>query len=363
VAVLDADGRPTIVGGFAVGADFAPETPVAVGALAAVGNTGTSSVAVVTSAPVALPSIDIVDVDTGRRRVVRGSDDVGIDRSWLSTAQAIRFPSEGRDTHCFFYPPTSEGNTPAAEGGRPPLIVMGHGGPTSHTDPSVNLKIQYWTSRGFAVADVNYGGSTGFGKEYRDRLHLRWGQVDVEDCVNAARHLAASDLVDGNRLAIRGSSSGGFTVLRALLDADCFAAGTSLYGIADLAAMVADTHKFESRYFDWLIGPFPQQTALYRDRSPITQAQRLTTPMLIMQGSDDKVVPPSQSEAVVAALAANHVAHAYALFDGEPHGFRQAETLIRSLELELWFYGQIFGFEPADAVEPPDHASGLGSIS
>jgi dipeptidyl aminopeptidase/acylaminoacyl peptidase len=290
--------------------------------------------------------------------VVRPPEDIGIDPAWISSPQAISYPSGDRRAHGFFYPPTGPGLA-GPDGSSPPLIVKGHGGPTAQAAPALDLKIQYWTSRGFAVVDVNYGGSSGFGRAYRELLRGSWGIVDVEDCINAAGYLAESGLVDGERLTIRGGSAGGFTVLAVLEASDRFAAGTSLYGVADLTALAADTHKFESRYLDRLIGPYPERADLYHERSPINHTDRLTSPLLVLQGLEDEVVPPNQSEAIVAALAAKGVPHAYVPFEGEQHGFRKAENIVRSLEVELWFYGRILGFDPADPIEPAEGAVGL----
>jgi dipeptidyl aminopeptidase/acylaminoacyl peptidase len=219
--------------------------------------------------------------------------------------------------------------------------------------------VQYWTSRGFAVVDVNYGGSTGFGRPYRRLLGDSWGIVDVQDCIAAARHLADSGVVDGSRMAIRGGSAGGYTTLAALTSSDVFGAGTSLYGVADLEALARDTHKFESRYLDGLVGPYPEARDVYVERSPISHTDQLSCPLLVLQGLEDEVVPPNQAEAIVAAVAAKGIPHAYLAFEGEQHGFRRAETIIRSLEAELWFYGRVFGFEPADRIEPVPGAIGL----
>ena len=236
---------------------------------------------------------------------------------------------------------------------------MGHGGPTSHATPALSLRVQYWTSRGFAVADVNYGGSSGFGRAYRRLLDDAWGVVDVEDCVAIARHLASEGLVDPARMAIRGGSAGGFTVLRALTTDDVFSAGTSLFGVADLEALARDTHKFESRYLDGLVGRYPEERSVYQARSPINHTDRLSCPLLVLQGLEDEIVPPNQAEAIVAALAAKGIPHAYVAFPGEQHGFRHEANIIRSYEVELWFYGRVFGFEPADRIEPPAGAVGL----
>ncbi|MET0383754.1 MAG: prolyl oligopeptidase family serine peptidase, partial [Burkholderiaceae bacterium] len=260
------------------------------------------------------------------------------------------FPTEhGLTAHAFFYPPANPRfHGPAGE--RPPLIVVSHGGPTSAASSTLKLAIQFWTSRGFAVLDVNYGGSTGFGRAYRRLLSGQWGIVDVQDCVAGARFLARQGLADVDRLAIRGGSAGGFTTLSALAFHDVFKAGASYYGVADLRALDADTHKFESRYTTDLIAPGPEREALYAERSPIHHAHRMSCPMIFFQGLDDKVVPPAQSEAMVAALRARGLRVAYLSFEGEGHGFRKKESLRRALEAELSFYAQVFGFEPADEV-------------
>ncbi|HEX7688009.1 MAG TPA: prolyl oligopeptidase family serine peptidase, partial [Burkholderiaceae bacterium] len=270
----------------------------------------------------------------------------------ISAPRAISYPSAGgRVAHAFHYPPRNAGFV-APAGERPPLLVMIHGGPTAMATSTLRLAVQFWTSRGFAVLDVNYGGSTGFGRAYRERLSGQWGVVDVEDCVAGARFLAAQGLVDAGRLAIRGGSAGGFTTLAALAFHDVFKAGTSLYGVADLRALDDETHKFESRYLDDLLGPSAQREARYAERSPIHHAHRIARPMLFLQGLDDKVVPPAQSEAMVAALRARGVPVAYLAFEGEGHGFRRKETVQRALEAELAFYAQVFGFAPADAIDP-----------
>jgi dipeptidyl aminopeptidase/acylaminoacyl peptidase len=232
------------------------------------------------------------------------------------------------------------------------LIVESHGGPTAMTLAQLNLDTQYWTSRGFGVVDVNYGGSSGYGRAYRDRLKGRWGIVDTEDCINAARYLAAQGEVDGKRLAIRGGSAGGYTTLCALVFHDDFAAGASYYGVADCEALAQDTHKFESRYLDGLIGPYPAARDVYYARSPIHFADRLSCPVILFQGLEDRVVPPSQAQTMVAALRANKLPVAYLAFEGEQHGFRKAETIQRTLEAELYFYSQVFGFPLSEEIEP-----------
>lgn len=291
----------------------------------------------------------VIEVErTGSCRVVRSSMELTPDvRASLSVPQAMSFATAGAHTaHGFFYPPFNAGfDGPSNE--RPPLLVMAHGGPTAAASPAFNPAIQFWTTRGFAVLDVNYRGSTGYGRAFRALLNGQWGVADVEDCVAGARHLADAGLVDGRRMAIRGSSAGGLTVLAALIFHDVFAAGASLYGVADLEALVRDTHKFESRYLDRLVAPHPARADVYRDRSPMHAVDRLTKPVIFFQGLQDKVVPPSQAEAMVAALRARGVPVEYLAFDGEQHGFRKAETVRRVHEAELAFYGRVFGFVPS----------------
>jgi dipeptidyl aminopeptidase/acylaminoacyl peptidase len=283
---------------------------------------------------------------------LRRASEEPIDRALVSIPRAIEFESAGgRTAHAFYYPPASptfRGN----EDERPPLIVQIHGGPTAHAAPELDLAILFWTSRGVGVVDVNYGGSTGFGREYRNLLRGAWGIVDVEDCIAAAHHLAAEGEADGERLAIHGGSAGGYTTLCALaFHPEAFAAGASYYGVADAATLARDTHKFESRYLDRLIGPWPEAEELYRERSPIHFADRIRAPVLLLQGLEDEVVPPAQAEEMAAALRRSGVPHAVLMFEGEQHGFRRAETIIRSLEAELSFYGRVFGFQPADQIE------------
>ena len=272
---------------------------------------------------------------------------------WLSRPQPISFTSGDaaapRQAHAFYYPPTNP-DCHAPAGAKPPLLIVSHGGPTAMSTASLALSRQYWTSRGFALLDVNYGGSTGYGRPYRQLLDGQWGIVDVQDCVAGARHLAALGLVDADRMAIRGGSASGFTTLSALIFHDIFKAGTSLYGVADLAALDADTHKFESRYTEQLICAPVDRARVYAERSPIAHVQRLNCPMLFLQGLDDRVVPPAQSRVMVEALRSRGVPVAYIEFEGEGHGFRQAATQRRALEAELAFYGRVFGFTPAGGV-------------
>jgi dipeptidyl aminopeptidase/acylaminoacyl peptidase len=294
-----------------------------------------------------------IAVATGAHEVLARSVDDAPEAELVSVAEAISYPSAGgRTAHAFFYAPRHPGFE-APVGERPPLVVMSHGGPTSMARSSLRLPIQYWTSRGIAVLDVNYGGSSGYGRAYRDLLRGQWGVVDVEDCVAGARHLAGQGRVDGARLAIRGGSAGGFTTLAALAFHRVFRAGASYYGVSDLAALDADTHKFESHYNSYLVAPpGPERERLYAERSPALHADAIACPMIFLQGLDDKVVTPPQSETMVAALKARGIPVAYLAFEGEGHGFRRKETLVRALEAEAWFYAQVFGFELADAIEP-----------
>ncbi|MGH9073896.1 MAG: alpha/beta hydrolase family protein, partial [Acidimicrobiales bacterium] len=288
----------------------------------------------------------------GEPVVLARSRPVQLEPADLSEPEPVEFPtSDGRTAHALYYPPTSS-RLRGPEHERPPLIVMSHGGPTSATSSALDLTVQYWTSRGIAVVDVDYGGSTGYGRAYRERLQGMWGIVDVDDCVNAALHLVERGDVDRERLAIRGGSAGGYTTLCALTFRDLFTAGASYYGVADAAALAADTHKFESHYTDGLIGPWPEAADLYRERSPLFHTDLLSCPLIVFQGLDDPVVPPNQAEALVAALAERGIPHAYLAFDGEQHGFRRAETVRRCLEAELSFYAAVLHFDLADPIEP-----------
>jgi dipeptidyl aminopeptidase/acylaminoacyl peptidase len=311
-----------------------------------------AAVAMVAGSPESKPAVVLHDVESGGTEVVRASGGESVDPAYISRPRAIEFPTgEGEVAYGFYYPPANpEFEAPAGE--LPPLIVSSHGGPTSHATPALARGFLYWTSRGFGVVDVNYRGSSGYGREYRDRLRGAWGLADTEDCVRAALHLAGQGLADPARLAIRGGSAGGYATLCALTFHDAFAAGASYYGVADAVALARDTHKFESRYLDRLIGPYPEQAEVYRERSPIHHAGRLRSPVILFQGLEDKVVPPNQAEAMAAALKRNGVPHAYLAFEGEQHGFRKAETNIRCLESELYFYGRIMGFEPAGDPAP-----------
>lgn len=298
--------------------------------------------------------MSIVQYDLAARQsdILRRSTNIVVDPGYLSIPQDVEFATEnGKTAYAFFYPPKNRDYTaPPSE--KPPLLVISHGGPTGATVPVLNWGIQYWTSRGFAVVDVNYGGSTGYGSEYRKRLNGQWGVVDVQDCANAARYLVKRGDVDGKRLAIRGGSAGGYTTLAALVFTDVFKAGASHFGISDLEVFVRDTHKFESRYCDTLVGPYPARRDLYRQRSPLNFIDRLASPLILFQGLEDKIVPPNQAEMMFAAVRKKGVPTAYLAFEGEQHGFRQAKNIKRAFDGELYFYGRVFGFELAEPVEP-----------
>ncbi|MBD2090955.1 S9 family peptidase [Microcoleus sp. FACHB-1515] len=293
-----------------------------------------------------------LDLQSGEVTVLRRSSGLEIDPGYLSIPEAIEFPTEnGLSAYGFYYAPKNR-DFAAPAGDRPPLLVKSHGGPTAATSPNFNPSIQYWTSRGFAILDVNYGGSTGYGRAYRERLKDCWGIVDVDDCVNGAKYLVDRGLVDGDRLCIDGGSAGGYTTLAALTFRDLFKAGASFYGVSDLEALATDTHKFESRYLDGLIGAYPARKDLYHQRSPIHAVDRLSCPVIFFQGDEDKIVPPNQAEMMVNALRQKGLPVAYVLFAGEQHGFRKAENIKRTLDGEFYFYSRVFGFEPEDAIEP-----------
>jgi dipeptidyl aminopeptidase/acylaminoacyl peptidase len=294
-------------------------------------------------APTLPGCIVTLDLRSGAHRIVKKSTDLLDDAAlrigdYLTKVEPVEFPTTGGNTAFgLFYPPHNpDYAAPADE--RPPLLVKCHGGPTSAASSTLSLTTQYWTSRGIAVLDVNYGGSTGFGRAYRDRLHRNWGIVDVDDCVNGAKFLIARGLVDGRRAVISGGSAGGYTTLAALVFRDLFQGGASYYGVSDIAALARDTHTFESHYLDWLIGPYPEVEALYRERSPLFHADRLAKPVIFFQGDEDAIVPPNQTEAMVAALRRSGTPVAYFLFTGEQHGFRKGANVQRCLDAELYFY-------------------------
>ena len=310
-------------------------------------------VAVIAASPTRAPAVVVVDPAGGGAgvTVVRESRPNPVDPAYLSTPRPVSFATTGgRTAHALFYAPANR-DCEGPPGERPPLVVTSHGGPTAAASTSLDLRTQFWTSRGIAVVDVDFGGSPGYGRPYRQALAGQWGVVDVDDCVAAARHLADAGEVDGRRMVVRGSSASGLTALLALTRG-VFAAGASLYGVADLAALATETHKFESHYLDGLVGPWPEAAETYRQRSPLYQAERLTAPLIVFQGLDDKVVPPAQAEVLVDALRRAGIPFAYLTFEGEAHGFRKADTIRRVVEAELSFYSQVLGFTPADDIEP-----------
>jgi len=316
-----------------------------------------SRVAFAASGPDREPAVCVLDAADGSLRTVRAGSEAPLDPAYVSEPRPVEFPTgDGATAFGFYYPPASP-DFEAPPGELPPLIVESHGGPTSHAAPALDRERAFWTSRGFGVVDVNYRGSSGHGRAYRELLRGTWGVADSEDCVAAARHLAAAGEVDGARMAIHGGSAGGYATLCALVFHDAFATGASYYGVADAEALARDTHKFEARYLDGLIGPYPERADLYRERSPIHHVDRLRVPVILFQGLEDAVVPPNQAETMAAALKRNGVPHAYLPFAGEQHGFRRAETRIRCLEAELYFYGRILGFEPAGNPEPVEIVS------
>jgi dipeptidyl aminopeptidase/acylaminoacyl peptidase len=304
-----------------------------------------------------LPALIAIDLADGRHTVVRRPTDTPLPKSYVSRGEAIEFPTapaadgSARIAHAFFYRPCNPGYE-APPGEKPPLMVELHGGPTGHRSPNLSLNKQFWTTRGFAVVDVNYGGSSGFGRAYRERLRGQWGVVDLADAVAAVRCLVETGRVDPKRVVIRGGSAGGFTVLSALAFTNVFAAGVNYYGVADLELLAADTHKFESRYLDSLVAPLPEGRAIYRARSPIHHLEGMNSALITFQGAEDKAVPPEQSRAIVAAVRARGMPVAYLEFEGEQHGFRRAENITRALEAEIYFLGRVLGYTPADAVAP-----------
>jgi dipeptidyl aminopeptidase/acylaminoacyl peptidase len=314
--------------------------------------TSANTVVAIAASPTAEAAMVSMDLGEGGYTVLRAPGAVKLETPFISVAESIEFPTAGGLTaHAFYYPPTN-GDLTGPAGEKPPLIVKVHGGPTSHSSAALVLANQYWTSRGFALLDVNHGGSSGFGRTYRERLKGNWGLVDVGDVVAGVEYLIRTGRIDGNRAAIRGGSAGGFTVLAALAFHDVFKAGANYFGVSDLEALALDTHKFESRYLDGLVAPLPEGRAVYEARAPIRHLDGFKAALITFQGTEDKVVPPDQSRAIVAALKTKGVPVAYLEFEGEQHGFRKAENIVRSLESELVFYGRVFGFEPAGALPP-----------
>jgi dipeptidyl aminopeptidase/acylaminoacyl peptidase len=294
----------------------------------------------------------VVDLGTLAQEVVKVANPAHIESGLLSIPKPIEFPTEhGLTAHAFFYPPRNH-DSEAPAGEKPPLVVHCHGGPTGSAGPTYPFEYQYWTSRGFALVDVNYGGSAGYGRAYRQRLNGQWGVVDVDDCINAARYLVDQGLADGGRVSITGGSAGGYTALLSLTKRDFYNAGASHFGIGDLELFIKETHKFEAHYCDTLIGPYPERADIYRDRSAIYFADDLKVPVILFQGLEDKVVPPSQAETFVEVCKRKKLPYAYVAFEGEQHGFRQDKNIRRAMEGELFFLSRIFGFETADRIEP-----------
>jgi len=304
------------------------------------------AVVMVAAATDRFPGVVRVDAVTGATESLAPIPDPGVDPAYLSIPETITFDTPDGPAYAFHYPPANP-HYEGTEGELPPLMVISHGGPTGSTKTYLDLMIQFWTSRGIAVVDVDYGGSSGYGRAYWERLAGAWGVVDVRDCALAAQHLVAEGKADGDRLAIRGGSAGGYTTLAVLAFRDDFAAGASHYGVADLGLMTEHTHKFESRYLDWLIGPYPETKALHDERSPIYHIDEITCPVILFQGLDDLVVPPEQATIMTEALRARGIPVALIEYEGEGHGFRKAENQICTLNSEISFYGQVFGFEPA----------------
>ena len=301
-------------------------------------------------APDKAMAIMSLDVESGAVETLQQAHELEVDAAYLSAPEAVEFDTtDGRTAHAFYYPPRNP-DFAAPPGEKPPLLVKSHGGPTAAAQTALDLGIQFWTSRGFGVVDVNYGGSTGYGTEYRRRLNGTWGITDVDDCVNAARFLAARGDADPERLAIDGASAGGYTTLAALTFHDVFRAGASLYGVSDLEALAKETHKFESRYLDSLVGPYPERQDLYAERSPINHTHLLSCPLLLLQGLEDEIVPPNQAEMMFEAVKSKGLPTAYIPFEGEQHGFRRSENIKRALEAELYFYSRVFGFDLPDPV-------------
>ena len=315
--------------------------------------TGKGFAAFTAGSPTQPLSVVRMDLQTGGMEALKQAFDVAVDPAYFSIPQSITYPTNGgKESHGIYYPPRNKDYV-APPGERPPLMVISHGGPTSATGTVLRYTIQYWTSRGFAVLDVNYGGSTGYGRDFRRRLNGNWGVVDVADCCNGALYLVEKGLADRERLAIRGGSAGGYTTFACLtFRPEVFTAGASHFGVSDLEFFVKDTHKFESRYLYSMVGPYPERKDLYRERSPINSIQNISAPLILFQGDEDKIVPPSQSQMMFEAVRAREVPVAYLLFKGEQHGFRRAGNIKRSYEAELYFYSKIFEFELAEPIEP-----------
>ena len=293
-----------------------------------------------------------LDLATEKSEVLKRTGELNIDPGYLALPEAIAFPTTDNLTaYAWYYPPRNKDYAAPPEE-LPPLIVKSHGGPTAAASVDLNLRIQYWTSRGFGYLDVNYGGSIGYGRRYRQRLEGKWGVVDVDDCVNGAKYLVERGLVDGDRLVITGSSAGGYTTLAALTFRDTFKAGASYYGVSDLEILAKDTHKFESRYLDRLVGKYPEDKAIYQERSPIHFPDKLNCPVIFFQGLKDRVVPPNQAQMMFNTIKEKGLPVACVVFEEEAHGFRISENIKKALDSEFYFYSRIFEFQPAEAIEP-----------
>ena len=313
---------------------------------------GDGKIVFVGGAPSLPISVVQIDLASSKWWELRKSNNLEIGYGYLSTGQPVEFPTEnGQTAHAFYYPPKN-GDFDGPAGEKPPLLVKSHGGPTGSASTALDFGIQFWTSRGISVLDVNYGGSTGYGREYRERLNGAWGVVDVDDCCNAALHIVAQGNADPDRLAIDGGSAGGYTTLAALTFKEVFKAGASHYGVSDLEALAKETHKFESRYLDGLVAPYPEGNELYQERSPINHTEKLSCPLILFQGLEDQIVPPNQAEMMFDAVRTKGIPTAYIPFEGEQHGFRRSENIKRALEAELYFYSKVFGFDLADQIEP-----------
>ncbi|GAB4274958.1 MAG: S9 family peptidase [Candidatus Rifleibacteriota bacterium] len=299
-----------------------------------------------------LPEVVELDIDSANWNCIYKSGRMPLPAEYVSTPKEISFPvGNGESAYAFFYPPVNP-DFEMPDNEKPPLLVISHGGPTGSAGSTLNLSIQFWTTRGFAVVDVNYGGSTGYGRRFRNRLRGNWGITDVKDCEYAAMHLAKQGLIDPDRIAIRGGSAGGFTTLAALTFTNTFKAGASYFGLSDLEALARETHKFESRYMDNLLGSYPENKSLYHERSPINSADKLSCPVIFFQGLDDRVVPPNQAEEMFKILKEKGIATAYVAYEGEGHGFRQAKNIKHALEAELYFFCTVFNLDCEIAKAP-----------
>ena len=310
-----------------------------------------NKIAFVGSSPLLPSCVATYDIGQGKIKVIRSSQEVSLDPDYISEGKFVEFSTvDNKKAYAYYYPPKNK-EYKIIQDQPPPLIVKCHGGPTSFSNNSLNLQVQYWTSRGFAYVDVNYGGSSGFGREYRQRLNGKWGIVDVQDCAKAVEHLVNLQLADPARTIIKGGSAGGFTVLASLVFTKIYKAGASYYGVSDLESLIHDTHKFELHYLDNLVGKYPDTKEKYFKRSPINHVQDFASPVIFFQGSEDKVVPPEQSEKIFLELKKKKIMTAYVLFEDEQHGFRKADSIKKSLEAELYFYSRVFQFAINDNIK------------